>query len=111
MRTDNSPPDIRAIRLLLASIQTWFTNLEMAYEGKPFQTGRARCPLCNVYFLNYCRGCPVSDYTKQIDCGQTPYHAVKEAIQNTSTGSKEIIQATHAQVNFLLSLLPKEIKR
>ena len=37
------------------------------------QGGASDCPLCGLFWDNYCKGCPIREYSGFKDCNNTPF--------------------------------------
>lgn len=71
------------------------------------------CPLCDLFFNNNCRRCPIKINTGSIECGKTPYmplskYFLYEKYSNYKT-NRRLKKLLQAEVDFLKSLLPEEV--
>lgn len=119
--------DAKTLEALKASIAKWEMNVETAKDG--LQTGNPirwspygaaegviglgpkACPLCRMFFKEYCHGCPVTLATGIKFCTDTPYPSVSDATpdhKDDFLSSAELVAACEAEVAFLRSLLPAE---
>jgi hypothetical protein len=103
----------RTLEALNGSIKKW----EMIVEGTEVDKGWFNCSLCKVFCRNawevpegeLCKGCPVSEKTGVPFCEDTPYQDIDDYKGNVGDeGYKEIAQR---EVNFLKSLLPKNVEK
>lgn len=53
---------------------------------KNVSLGPETCSLCDLYFVDLCKRCPVKEITGEIDCGGSPYGKIWSALQ---TGNLE----------------------
>lgn len=51
------------------SIQKWVGIV----DGTMADQGPDNCPLCQMFWYDACRGCPVAEDTMELQCGGTPY--------------------------------------
>jgi len=86
--------DAKTLEALKGSIAKWETVRETLK-----QEGVTDCPLCQLFYNNGCKGCPVSKKTRQINCCGTPF---KEFYKDPS------VARAQAELDFLKSLLPKD---
>ncbi len=54
---------------LEGSIDKW----EKVKEGTGLDKASNNCPLCQLFMMNACEGCPVKDATGVSHCDNTPY--------------------------------------
>lgn len=99
-----------ALEALKKSIEKWEKNA-VAEKAEDAKTNASDCPLCDLYFRNFCHGCPIAAATKKMCCGGTPYeHAFieKEYWLEPGSDGTAFRAAARAEVDFLKSLLPEE---
>lgn len=121
--------NVETLAALKGSIRKW----ECIRDQKVNDWGVNNCPLCQLFNNNNddkceqidCVGCPVYEKTKKEDCGDTPYkkftqwlyksegipynfgHYHTALIRNTKLVG-ELKQLAQDEIDFLISLLPKE---
>lgn len=121
----------QALDALKASIAKWEANLEHAKAGRFVDVvlGPYDCPLCQMfnnddtYPPEACSGCPVKDYTGSTHCVETPYVAVRLAIDDIARPGEDrstrgeiaasradAVAKIQAEVDFLISLLSEGAK-
>ena len=106
----------RTLRALEDSIKHWEDNVLSAKASEYFRLGANVCPLCRLFNIDRemaCEGCPVKDQTGEAFCRETPYAAVYNARSRFYPGSKpnqDLIDACEKELDFLKSLLPKEME-
>lgn len=83
--------DDRTKEALEGSIKKW----EGIVDGTIIDRGQDNCPLCQLFFENSCRGCPVSIRSGKRFCRNTPYD------DYDVTESQD---AAEAELDFLISL-------
>ena len=92
---------------LKGSIEKWKRVAAGTHEDQ----GINDCPLCKLFFMKGCQGCPVSEKTGQTVCRDSPYPvwglAVMARVKQTAT-NKKLKKLARAELNFLRSLLPKK---
>jgi hypothetical protein len=89
---------------LEASIEKWRKNAEIDNIEKA-TTGPRDCPLCVLFYMKMCEGCPVNADDQHSHCEYTPYEFAEEAYrQENLDGFK---QAAVMEVAFLESLRDK----
>ena len=102
----------RTLAALKASIVKWEGNVAAKTPGQVL-LGPESCPLCALFFVGDCHGCPVRQFTGDRDCCGSPYDEALDAwdawdneptIQKYKTAWRE---AARAELNFLVSLLPE----
>jgi hypothetical protein len=93
----------KTLTALQGAIKKW----ESIARGEGLDQGIENCPLCQLYFDDICRGCPINNKTGT-SCDGTPYEAWCDiaGIDNTAD-TPERKKAALAEVRFLKSLLPK----
>lgn len=93
-------------RALNGAIVHWEQNLAAAVAGEPIKIGAAVCPLCNLFLLRDCYGCPVARHTNKTNCEKSPYNEVIEAVR--SGADKEVLTGeVQRELNFLRSVQEK----
>jgi len=70
-RGQKKPKYRQSLRLLDESIAHW-ERMTAKPSGREEPT-MSQCPLCQAYYEEGCRGCPVFKYTGQPGCAGTPY--------------------------------------
>lgn len=117
--------DAKTLKALKASIAKWEMNATTARtscasnsyimvgefsEDGVIGMGDEGCPLCGLFFKKSCRGCPISQKTKQIGCNGTPFRDVDDLapVDGVFIASEALVAACEAEVAFLRSLLPAE---
>lgn len=90
--------DAKTLKALKGSIKKW----EGIVAGTTTDLGANNCPLCRLFILFNCRGCPVRERTLRVGCYDTPYieHVRSPTVANA-----------RKEVAFLRSLLPKPTRR
>lgn len=89
-----------------ASIEHWKQNRD-AKTPWEVSTDVSACALCDLYYSNGCKGCPVSENTGKTRCGGTPYFAARAALVDWgfNLGEKNtFIEACQRQIDYLESL-------
>lgn len=86
------------LEALKGSIRKW----EGIVAGTEVDHGEENCPLCEMFILKNCRGCPVYDRTGEEGCYGTPYRQTLRLGHDSVRYKK----AAQAEVDFLRSLLP-----
>jgi hypothetical protein len=91
---------------LQGSIKHWEENVERVKNDNHPILGAEHCPLCDMFKRkgNECNCCPVKLLTGKHLCISTPYCDVTKNI-----GTK-LLAACEAELAFLRSLLPEEVK-
>lgn len=99
---------------LRASIEHWKENL-MAETFQEVNIGILNCPLCKIFWADYCVDCPVFLMSKQKYCEGTPYYSCSGlySLWRAAFTEDGKIQARTAfraaakdEIDFLESLLP-----
>lgn len=57
------------IKIMEASVRKW----ERIIAGKSSDGGVIDCPPCRIYYMMFCIGCPIADYTGKKFCRGSPY--------------------------------------
>ncbi|MDO6966935.1 hypothetical protein [Rhizobium alvei] len=96
--------DERTLEALKASIANWERNAKVE-KMEDAKLGVINCPLCNMFWLDDCKGCPVAKNTGTRLCAKTPYHDAEDELENGNIESFR--KAALAEVEFLKSLLPE----
>jgi len=96
------------LEALKGSIEKW----EEIVAGTGTDQGISNCPLCKLFVHqdDACFGCPVRERTNKPSCEDTPYVIwckVHPSFEAKTPYQKAIAQA---EVEFLKSLLPKELE-
>jgi len=102
------------VALIHQSIQKWNCKaMDASHIPEDYSDDVGECPLCDVYFYQsiVCNGCPISKTTKIYGCIATPYiqWASEKSpfyLHRWSTSPKSL-DAIEAEIEFLISLLPK----
>lgn len=116
--------DDRTLEALKGSIAKW----EGIVAGTIQDEGILNCPLCKLFHLGGCQGCPVAETAGVSYCANTPYRDYVMAsgqvdmeelsistggsldnveLENLKVREKEVAQA---ELDFLKSLLLKELQ-
>lgn len=93
----------RTLTALQGSIKKW----EGILEGTVKDKGTDNCPLCQKFYDKLCEGCPVSSFTGEKYCYDTPYEDWSKTSEDISDPEA---RAAAAELAFLRSLLPEETK-
>jgi hypothetical protein len=96
--------DAKTLKALKGSINKWKANAEIDYLKKA-KINITDCQLCDLFWYNDCTGCPVMEKSKYSCCVGTPYVAGAKAYNANDLAA--FIEASHAEVEFLQSLLPE----
>lgn len=83
----------KTLKALKGSIKKW----EGIVAGTMLDLGPINCPLCSMFWLKDCAGCPVMAKTKKMGCVGTPYQSYT-MFPSGNTAQREL--------DFLKSLLP-----
>ena len=94
--------DDRTLEALKASIEKWRGH-ETASDPREVKIGSEYCPLCQIFILGGCDGCPVYEHTWKYYCSGTPYNNV-----DIYDPLDKFRAAARAEREFLESLLPEE---
>jgi hypothetical protein len=65
------------------------------------------CACCNLWHDPFCEGCPISQYTKKVDCGDTFYDLAASRMEAVSLADEyepAFLEAAEAEYRFLVSL-------
>jgi hypothetical protein len=87
---------------------------ENIFAGIEVDHGTVNCPLCQLFRLNDCKGCPVSEKTGEKGCLNTPYemwsdHQDEEHDNGASVRCPECARLVGLEIEFLKSLIPTTI--
>lgn len=97
----------RTLKALKKSIAKWEKNAERKFTHE-VRTGVSDCPLCTLFFMNSCKGCPVSEASGVTNCDNTPYNNVVNLKPLSSEPVRPALKdAIEREVAFLKSLLPE----
>lgn len=110
-----TPEIVEASEALEASIAHWQRNLA-AEKPSDVRLGVRNCALCDVFYSNLCKGCPVAAKTGQVWCSGSPYEGAsgahdlwEDADPDTEDDAKLAWRAAaQAELDFLISLRPGE---
>jgi hypothetical protein len=98
----------RTLKALRGSIKKW----EAIVAGTGVDQGTDNCPLCEEFFDDWCKGCPVNDASGN-SCNGTPYEAWEEAhydpgiyFNDRTIKDDDSAIAAVLELEFLRSLLP-----
>jgi hypothetical protein len=101
------------LEALKGSIEKWRKIVE---EGE-INRASNDCPLCAMFIRADCEGCPIKQATAQRFCKGTPYFDFEywdddayEANQTGRADTDDKMVAARAELDFLRSLLPKEVE-
>jgi hypothetical protein len=102
----------RALTALKASIKHWEENVKVAKQGGRVDISPASCECCNKFNKNSnydyesdCSGCPISGFTHEQYCTNTPYEDLYDILMYNVNG--DLVCACESELAFLKSLLPK----
>jgi hypothetical protein len=107
------------IEALRQSIKHWEENVSAETFGD-VSIGNKSCSLCELYLMNdglpACRGCPVSEETKDALCAGSPYEKVLPRWRiwrdyRTAKSKESFTSAAQQELDFLRGLLEKELAR
>lgn len=97
------------LEALKGSIKKW----EMVVDGTGVDRGWVNCPLCKLFFTDtsnqHCVECPVSTKTGVSYCIDTPYEDITD--YDGDVGDEGYIKIAQREVDFLKSLLPKNMEK
>ena len=103
----------RTLEALQGSIKKWDRIVK---DARAMDRGKNNCPLCEEFWGNSCRGCPVAKKTGVTSCNKTPYaawgtHLIDDHRQfsphHRVPGCKTCMKWAKAERDFLIGLLPK----
>jgi len=103
----------KTLKALEESIEKW----EKIVARTGIDERGDNCPLCDLFSLENCDGCPIEKHTGWGDCGETPYtkwathHELVHGsgwLSNLEIKCKICERHAKAELKFLKSLLPKE---
>jgi hypothetical protein len=89
---------IEAVR---ASIKKWEKNARVKNTLNA-KTGVYDCPLCTIYFIKDCIGCPIYKKTGHAGCKNTPYEEAYEAFMDRDAA--RLRKHAREEVEFLKSI-------
>lgn len=94
------------------SIGHWFENAQAASPDEA-HIWNDSCALCTKYFEDLCKGCPVAERTKKINCRGSPWVEAGGRLLTWDIGNGEWFairfrQAAFAEAMFLLDLYQKK---
>ena len=104
------------LKALEDSIKHWEDNVRSARFGMYIPLGASQCPLCKLFNIDReaaCEGCPVKSHTGKPFCQGTPYGKVASIKNDSVLGpqpNQKLIAWCEKELNFLKSLLPKEME-
>lgn len=96
-----------ALIALQGSIAKWQAILDGTGEDR----GIANCPLCKLFWIGGCLGCPVYSLTGFSGCRESPYEAWDKYTTENGSGlfgvfDNQSRDLAKAELDFLISLLP-----
>ena len=104
--------DAKAAEALEKSIKHWEDNA--GDDPKKWSVGASKCALCDLYYEDFCRGCPVRMRTGITNCAGTPYrkavrllsyyHISGYCLVEASDAATAFRAAARAELDFLISL-------
>lgn len=111
-----------ALEALKESIEAWKKKLILTqvWRGEEIKWGWRACPLCCEFNRpsaslsgSECEGCPVFSKTGEVHCDGTPYIDAVTASNDyernkTFENAWDLMEKIEVELNFLISLLPKE---
>lgn len=101
--------DAKTLQALKASIKHWEENFT-AETPEITTYGPDHCALCQAFYANDCKGCPVAQKGESYFCVGTPYAGAEAAIRSWKEGSidrDECRSWVKQELNFLRRLLPE----
>lgn len=116
--------DDDTLAALKASIRHWQENVA-AEDVYAVKLGPRYCALCTMFrlrdeFVLTCKGCPVSERTREVGCDGSPYdkaesrYSLWRGAVDTDAPSRDIAcakaawrRAAQAELDFLIGLLPE----
>jgi hypothetical protein len=104
--------DAQTLEALRGSIAKWERVVAEGTDGTQWKD----CPLCLLFWDDYCRGCPVMNATGWSVCRGSPFSAYDrareeyfETVDGPSVGRyPPVVAAAQAELDFLKSLLPPQ---
>lgn len=98
-----------ALEALYGSVTKWEEILAGTRENR----GSEDCPLCLLFYRNYCEGCPVMARTGKTHCTGTPFVPYANYISAVEAGFREAKESERQllakrELDFLKSLLPTD---
>ena len=104
--------DAETLTALEESIAHW----ERIRDGKEAELGTANCALCQTFYDVRCIGCPVREASRRSSCDDTPYvhwdtlmRRKYKYCERRIAETPDEVAAAQAELDFLRSLLPKEL--
>lgn len=103
----------KTLRALKGSIRKW----EEIVAGEEVDDGVDNCPLCQLFYWEDCKGCPVKETTGKECCVGSPYddewndiHQFDLTLSDKGgyVHTEQSLAAAKAELKFLKSLLPKD---
>ena len=99
------------LQALQGSIEKW---QQIVASTKAEDQGGRNCPLCDMFWVGCCRGCPVSEATGMSLCVGSPYAKWTTHMHSHSRspsyhrhrGCKECLRLAEAELAFLVGLIP-----
>lgn len=109
----------RQSEALQKSIDHW-KRLATRTRNAVESIGPDHCALCNEFFSNYCKGCPVMEKTGDRGCNKTPWEEIEDSMPDVWNGigggsledflnSDEFVALAQKELEFLISLCPKPV--
>jgi hypothetical protein len=92
------------------SIKKW----ESIVDGSGVDEGTRNCPLCKLFYHNWCKDCPIHLHTGFDSCDKTPYEKWSDLIKVFTcppfrADTPEKVEVAKAELEFLKSL-PMELE-
>lgn len=93
-----------------AALEKSITKWQAIVDGTGVDEGAENCALCLMFYAKACRGCPVSERSREAFCAGTPYAAWSRATRDDPNdewgvnGDPERIRLAQAELDFLISL-------
>lgn len=94
----------------LKALQESIAHWERLSTGNTKQgegIGYNHCALCELFWDNNCKDCPIYEHTKFMSCARTPYVEADRCFDEYGLNSPEFKEAALKELEFLKSLLPK----
>ena len=102
------------LKALKGSIKKW----EGIVAGEVADNGNENCPLCKLFFDNWCHRCPVAKDAGEIRCSSTPYTDWSLSVRHRGTffvpdyaEDDESVMCAVLELEYLKSLLPSRSKK
>lgn len=99
------------LEALNGSIKKW----EKILDGTGIDDGSLNCPLCEMFWVVACEGCPVSEKTGMNFCGDSPYDDWSHHAHSSHDDIGRVLMCPDCErlakleLEFLKSLLPTDI--